>query len=77
MIEKYLNKQVQITIAFGSWGGGGAVPEHFIGKIVDVDDVFIEVEFDPSNKLNKTHFYKNTVGKMIINRNYIIDIALM
>lgn len=76
MIEKYLNQEAEICIAFANWGGGGSVPRNVVGKITNMDNEFVEITFDPKAKQNAPYF-KNTSGKMLVKKEYIISVVLL
>ena len=76
MIENYLNKEAKITIAFASWVSGGAAPYTFVGKITHIDKDFVNIEFDPEHKDNRIRF-KNTSGKMLLKREYLLSVVLL
>lgn len=76
-IENYLNKEAIISIAFASHIiDGGSIPVSIVGKVVSVDNEFIDIEFDPDKKENKL-YVKNTAGKMIVKKEYLISIILL
>ena len=76
MIENYLNKEARITVAFGSWVSGGAAPYSMVGKITNIDKEFVNIEFDVEHKDNKIKF-KNTNGKMLLKREYLLSVVLL
>ena len=76
MIEKYLDQEAQINIAFSNWGSGGSVPVTITGKVINVNDEYVEIKFNPSNKANLIPLRK-TSGKMIVRKEYIISIVLL
>lgn len=76
MIENYLNKEAKIQIAFSSWGSGGSAPHTIVGKITNIDKDFVNIELDPTHKDNKIRF-KNTSGKMLLKKEYLISVVLL
>ena len=76
MIKNYLNKEAKINVAFSSWGSGGSCPVTITGKVINVNDEYVEIEFNPSNKENLIPLRK-TSGKMIVRKEYIISIVLL
>ena len=76
MIENFLNKDVKITVAFKGYTPGGSAPQELVGKIVACDKDFICVEYDCTRKENKI-IYKDTAGKVLINRQYVAAIVLL
>lgn len=76
MIENYLNKEAEITIAFYNWTSGGSAPKTIVGKITNIDKEFVNIEFDPNHKENRLRL-KNTSGKMLLKREYLISVVLL
>lgn len=76
MIKEYLNKKCKLTIALGLYTTSGSAPLKIDGVITNIDAEYVEVQFDPNDK-NTTLCYKNTSGKMLIRKDYIISIVLM
>lgn len=76
MINNFLNKEALISLAFASWTSGGSCPEKIIGKITDADDEFVCISYDPTLKGNKIYF-KNTSGKMLVRKDYLISVTLL
>ena len=76
MIEKYLNQEAEITIAFSRGSSGGSIPNFITGKVINVNDEYVEIELNPSNKANST-WLRKTSGKMIVRKEYIISIVLL
>lgn len=76
MIENYLNKEAEITIAFCSCTPGGSAPYTIVGKITNIDKDFVNIEFDSNNKENKIKL-KNASGKMLLKKEYLISVVLL
>lgn len=73
MIENYLNKEAKISIAF-SYKTGYGIPQKIYGKVVRVNDEYIEIEFDPKKNNGQI---KKTSGKMLVRKQYVISIVLI
>lgn len=65
-MEKYMHKDAEISIAF-------ADPVLLAGKIVNDDGDFLEIELDEKQTGG---YYKNTSGKMLLNKKYLISVVL-
>lgn len=76
MLEQYLNKPCKITIALGQYTTAGSAPLKVNGVITNVDNEYIEFQFD-SNDKNNPMVYKGTSGKMLVKKDYIISVVLL
>jgi hypothetical protein len=74
-MENYLNKDAIITIFFADYHYYGAKPQQVIGKIINIYNDFVSIEFDPNRKENKS--IKNFSGQMLVNKQYLISVIVL
>ena len=75
-MEKYLNKDAIITIAFSGFRAGDNGSRDVYGKITAWDNDLIYINYDPDRKEHKI-FMKNTSGTMIVNKQYLVSVVLL
>ena len=74
-MEKYMHQDAFITVAFAGFEGSINMVR---GKIVSEDGEFLEIEMDPKQPYGAgTMYYKKILGKMLLNKKYLISVVLI
>ena len=77
MFEKCLNKKCDVTVAFGTYGSGGAAPATYFGTIVNVNDDYIEFNIEDAVRGMSLRKVKGQNYTIFIKKEYIISIMIV
>ena len=75
-MKDFLNKDAIINIAFSGYGVAGYGSLDVYGQITSIENDMISISYDPNRKENR-HRMKNTSGKMLINKQYLVSVTLL
>ncbi len=72
-MEQFMNKEAIIAVS----GGGASYGTVYVGKIVNIDGDFVEIAYDPTKKMNKLRHASNSIGRVLVNKRYLLYIELL
>ena len=74
MYKEFINKNVEIILAFSTYTlDGGASPEFYYGQVLDVTDSSITISLIKTGR-HKLNFMNYNGETMVINTNYVIAV---
>ena len=71
-MEQFMHRDAIISVAFAGTEGSDAL---FVGKIININDDFLEIQLDEKQPYMVSN-YKKTSGKMLLNKKYLVSIIL-
>ena len=72
-MEQFMHKEAIIAVS----GGGASYGTVYVGKIVNIDGDFIEIVYNPTNKMNKLRHSPHSTGRVLVNKRYLLYIELL